>query len=250
MTKEVKSECSDKWKIVLIKTIDNREPVYYRLVNMFDYTIENIPAYRLLDEIVNKKKDIVNVKCENNQVVIIDDDGYESTRDIIIVDEFDTEIQNIFDWAMQNEEMGSTIISRFDSEKNAFSPSNFKINSTEKIAWTCKNNHTIRCGFPAYFSTKGVCPICEMEESGKLPSLKYWAHMTGNLDILKAYDNAVENKEDSNEISYKARKKVWFNISDNEKDCEQEILSNVTVKGYKLGHVNMINLSKARKEKA
>lgn len=241
--KQIQDKNIKKWKVVLIKTIDDKEPIYYRLVNLYDYSVENIPAYRLLDEIINNKKDIINVKCKNNSVIIVDKDGYENVSEVIIVDEFDKEVINLYDWALSHDKMGYELLARFDSRKNTFSPSNFKVDSMDKIAWTCKNKHTIVCGFQAYLSNSCSCPICEMEKNGDTPSLSYWAHITDNLDILKEYDQADNNKEYSTSISWKSRKKVFF-----KKDGEevQACLYNITVKGQKPPYSNndAVNLSK------
>lgn len=218
----------NKWKIVLVKTIDNIEPIYYRVVNLITYEIRTIPAYRIFDVVFNDGLDIINLKCENNKAVLIDDSGYASTEGIIVIDEFDDEVPNIWDWCLSNSGIGNHILSKYDSVKNPFSPEIFRIDSEEKLAWTCKNNHTIRCGFPTYFSTLGRCPICNMEELGEVPSLEYWAKLTGNRDILNMYKSASNNSELSTKLSYKSTKKVWFrDIKTDEEVIEK--LSAITV---------------------
>lgn len=231
MTKSITNINKNTWKVILIKTIEDKEPIYYRLVNLYDYREVDIPAYRILDELVNNKKDIINIRSKNNKVHIINEDGYESTSDIIVVDEFDKEIPNLFEWSLRNDFIGSEVISRFDVKKNIEAPSNIKLHTHSKIYWTCKNNHTIRCGVAAYIGMGCKCPICEMEKQGETPSLSYWAHLTDNTDILKEYDNAENNKELSKDIGWKARRKVWFRREEEE---VQEYLNNITVKGMEV----------------
>ena len=108
--KKVTNEDKNRWKIVLIKTIENREPIYYRVVNLHDYSIKTIPAYRILDEVINNGLNIINLKCNDNKPRIIDEQGYESVEGIIIVDEFDNEIDNIFDWCIDNSGIGNHIL--------------------------------------------------------------------------------------------------------------------------------------------
>ena len=231
--KKVTNEDKNRWKIVLIKTIENREPIYYRVVNLHDYSIKTIPAYRILDEVINNGLNIINLKCNDNKPRIIDEQGYESVEGIIIVDEFDNEIDNIFDWCIDNSGIGNHILSRFDSVKNAFSPENYKIDDIRKLFWTCKNNHTIHCGFPTFYSTNGVCPICEKETLGEIPSFEYWCLVTDNKELLEQYNIAPENVKKASEISYRTHKLVWFfNKETGEK--VQEFLDGITVKGNKV----------------
>ena len=107
--KRVVNEEKNAWKIVLIKTIDDREPIYYRIVNLYDFSIRTIPAYRIFDEVVNEGLNIINLKCDANHPRIIDDMGYDSTEGIIIIDEFDNERDNIFDWCIDNSGIGNHI---------------------------------------------------------------------------------------------------------------------------------------------
>lgn len=226
MVKEIKNEEANNWKIVLIKTIENKEPIYYRVANLLTYEVEDIPAYRILDEVINKRKNIINLSCENNQIVVVNEDGYWSLDEVVNIDEFDTEIPDIMEFELRQGEE-SELLKRYDSDKNLFSPSNYKIDSTTKIAWTCDKEHTIKCSFPVFFSTKCKCPICEMEKQEKKLSLKYWANITDNLDILREYEDASSNKDFSDEISWNSKKKVSFNRNGEE---VQEVLSNITVK--------------------
>ena len=53
--KKVTNEDKNRWKIVLIKTIENREPIYYRVVNLYDYSIKTIPAYRILEDLIRHR---------------------------------------------------------------------------------------------------------------------------------------------------------------------------------------------------
>lgn len=228
--RKIINEEQNKWKIALIKTIDNIEPIYYRVVNLANYDIKTIPAYRIFDAVFNDGMNIINLKCENNKAVLIDDNGYASTDGVIVIDEFDDELPNIWDWCLQHQEIGNEILSKYDSLKNAFSPENFKIDSKEKLAWTCKNGHTIHCGFPTYFSTSGKCPICELEERGETPSLAYWTKLTDNKDILSMYDAATNNTDLSSKINYKAAKSVWFRDAETDEEVAMQ-LSAVTVDG-------------------
>jgi len=244
--KKIKYIADDIWKIVLVKTIDNKEPIYYRLVNLKTYETEDIPAYRIFDEVMSGKKKIINLSCENNSIVIIDEDGYKSIAELIHIDEFDKEVPNLLTWAIQNGDFGVEVLNRFNLNKNAFSPSNFKISSTKKVAWTCKKGHTIYCGFPTFFSTKCSCPICEAEKNGEMVSLRTWARLTDNMELLQQYDEAEKNDKYSSEIGWKQRNKVWFRKNNEE---VSEILYNVTVKNMeppfsKKNKKMIINLSR------
>lgn len=246
MSKKLENICNDAYKVVMIKMIEEVEPVYYRVVNLSNYETEDIPAYRLVDEIINNKRNIINVKCENNTIVIIDSDGYKSTKEVIIVDEFDTEVPDLYDWALSNSgELGNKIINTFDIDKNAFSMSNFKINSNKKIAWTCNKGHTIYCDFPTYFSTNCDCLICK---NGKILSFDYWCKITNNESLLEYYDNAGDKNElYSTEIYWKSSKKVVFSKG----NLEQVItLSDVTSDKKKLiFDDNKVNLNRKKKAK-
>lgn len=240
--KRIVNEEKNKWKIVLVKTIDNTEPVYYRVVNLVTYDIKTIPAYRIFDAVFNDGMNIINLKCSNNKAVIIDESGYESTEGLILVDEFDTEVKNIWDWCLENSGIGNHILNRYDSEKNAFSPENFRIDSEEKLAWTCKNGHTIHCGFPTYFSTFGKCPICDAEENGEIPSLDYWARLTDNKRLASMYDSAADNTVPSTKISYRSDKRVWFKNPNTGEEVSEK-LSEVTLGGKELQFKNSKKIS-------
>lgn len=235
----------NKWKVVLVKTIENMEPMYYRIVNLYTYDIKVIPAYRIFDAVLNQGLNIINLKCENNKPILIDEDGYASTEGVIVIDLFDEEIPNIMDWCLQNNEMGNLIMSKYDSEKNTFSPSNYRIDSRDKIAWTCENKHTIRCGFPTFFSTKAKCPICELEANGETLSLAYWTNITGNRELLNMYDSSSENTDLSCKINYKAHKRVFFRDTETDEEIA-ESLYEITVEGKELPFKNkrVVNLKR------
>jgi len=215
------------WKIVLVKTIDDTEPIYYRLVNLKTYQTIDVPAYRILDEVINNKKVIKNLICKNNSISIVNDDGYECTDELIKIDEFDKEVPDLLEWSIQHGDLGVQILNRFDTDKNILSPSNISISSSRQIAWTCERGHTIYCEFSVYFSTKCNCPVCEAERNDAMLSLKTWACLTQNKDILNDYDAAENNKIYSHDIGWKQRNKVWFRRNDEE---VSECLYNVTVK--------------------
>lgn len=81
-------------KVILLKTIDNVQVVYYRVLNLDTFETMDIPAYRIMDEIVNNRLNIVNVTCTNNQLHIINEDGYNSIEDVITTDEFDSSVKS------------------------------------------------------------------------------------------------------------------------------------------------------------
>lgn len=226
-TNSSNNEELNKWKIVFIKTIDERKPVYYRMVNTHTYEVEIVPAYRLLDEVINKKKDIINISLNNSEISIINEDGYDSTDEVIIIDEFEKDIKSLFDWTVQHEDIGSLVMSRFDSEKNEYSPSDYKVDSCDKIAWTCENNHTIKCDFSTYFGMKCECPLCKAEEHGEKISFFDWAQLTDNKQLVEEFNNSENNEVSLKDISYNARKKVWFKRNDTE---VQESLYHITMK--------------------
>lgn len=218
----------DTWKIVFVKTIENKVPIYYRLVNLRTFEFVDIPAYRILDELVSKNMNIINLTCKNNTAVLLTEDGYEDAEasELIKVDEFDSEVPNLVTWALQDEQMGSDLLSRFDAETNGFHASGVKIDSPKKIIWQCPKKHRISCDFSTYYSTKMRCPICDAEDNDKMLSLRDWAYLTDNLDILNDYDNA-DNEKTSSEIGWKQKSKVYFKRNDQE---VSEKLYNVTVK--------------------
>lgn len=217
----------DLWKIVLVKTIDGTEPIYYRLANLSTYQTQDVPAYRILDEVINNKKNIINLRCRNNLISIVDSNGYENTDELIQFDEFDDSIPTLLEWAMSQGELGTKILNRFDTEKNSIPPSNIKINSTEQIAWTCEKGHTIYCDFAVYFSIKFQCPMCKTQENNHMLSFRSWANFTKNQKLLQEYDAAQNNKVYSSDIGWKQRNKVWFRRGDEE---VSESLYNITVK--------------------
>jgi hypothetical protein len=246
--KRVINEEQNKWKIVLVKTIDNVEPIYYRVVNLHTYDIKTIPAYRIFDAVFNDGMNIINLKCENNKASIVDSMGYVSTDEVLVIDEFDTEVPNIYDWCLENSGIGDFIIGRFNSEKNTFSPESYAINSEEKIAWTCKNGHTIKCGFPSYVSTMGSCPICELEEKGETPSLAYWASLTDNKELLNMYERATDNTDLSTKINYKTKKKIWLKDSETD-EVVLESLYDITVDGKKPSFKNKASTVNIKRNK-
>jgi hypothetical protein len=204
------------YRVVLVKTIDNTEPIYYRLVKLSDYSIEDIPAYRIMDEIISKGKHIENIRCENNKLYILDDDNYVSTLGVVTLDEFDKRRPNAYDWAMGQGELGKKLIKSYSVEFNTRVLSSYEIDSHAKMAWTCSEGHTIWCGLPTFFGTGCKCPLCEAKNNKDTMSLKYWCNITNNREILKAYDGAgVENNKDSEHIAWNSRKKVKFRGSDN-----------------------------------
>jgi hypothetical protein len=215
----------NNWKVTLLKTIDHSIPVYYRLVNLDTFDIREIPAYRIFDSIVNENMTIVNATCKDNRLIITDDEGYESTADIIVIDEFDNEVPNIYEWTLQHTKIGSAITNRFNNEKNKKSISDYKITSKKKLAWTCKKGHTIYCGFPTYYSLKCICPMCQMKNSNTVPSFKYWANMMNRPDLIDAYNSCPENTTPSCEIAYNSKKKVKLLLKDH---TAEEITSNLS----------------------
>jgi hypothetical protein len=202
-----------------MKTIDNKEPVYYRLVNMNTFDIQEIPAYKILDTIINNNMQIINAKCVNNKLMILDDEGYESTDEIIVIDEFDEYTPSIFDWAIRNEGLGSEIMKRFNSEKNKKSLGEYSIDSRERLIWTCKKGHTIHCGFPSYYSMKCECPMCLK----KTPSFRYWANMMNRLDLIEAYEKCSDNELSTSEIAYNSKRKVRLLITNTDTEAEIEV---------------------------
>ena len=248
MRKSVINSDKNKYRVVMVKTVDNMEPVFYRVVNLSTYTTEDIPAYRILDEIVTKKKNIINIKSLNNKVYIVDDDGYESMDQVIVVDVLDKEVQDLHDWALSNGDIGSEIISRYDSKKNHYSLSNTRIDSTKKLGFTCDNGHTLFCEFSTYFSTGCSCPMCEAANDNKVLSLRYWCRLTHNFDILNYYDEAGElNDKDSRNIPWNSRKEVSFKYND---EVITARLDEVTSGNKKLAFKDLVVINLSKKKKA
>lgn len=235
---------TDQWKVVLIKTIEYKEPIYYRIANIETLEVEDIPAYRIIDEIINRKRNIVNLKCENNKIYTLDCDGYKGTNGIIVIDEFDNEIPSIFEsWTRDPD--GNLLYERFDTNKNGFSPSSYKISTDKKISWTCENEHTIRCGYPTFYSIGRYCPFCIAEERGETISLKTWAYITDNLEILEMYNKSNKNTVSADKISYKSRKEVYFERNEEE---ITEYLHKVTSEKIIPRFRTVVNLTKYKKD--
>lgn len=243
-TKNVFNEDKNKWKLVMIKTIDGKEPVIYRLVNLATFDAIEVPAYRILDDFVYKDdRVIVNIRFEKNALTLVNKDGYDSLDECIMVDMEDTEVLNVYEWAMYNGEFGERILSTFDNNKNKVSPRQIRIDSINKITWTCEKGHSIKCGFPTYYSLGGRCPICEALSLRQRPSLNYWAAVTNNKKLVEQFDNSHHNMVYSTEIPYDSKKKVY--LSDEKIDVCMP-LYDITVKGiepFKLEQ-KIINLTR------
>lgn len=243
--REIVNNDKDSWRITFIKTIDNAQVVFYRLVNLHTYITLDIPAYRIFDEIINNRMNIVNARCLNNQLIVQTNDGYDGTEDLIVVEEFDKDIQTIYEWSVRNQGMGGEMISRFDSTKNLCSPSTCKIDDTTRLAWTCERNHTIYMDFQTYVSLGCKCPICETKNENKVLSFKTWAKLTNNTDILEQFRSCEMNKMGSSDIAYDSRKKVWWHKGN--EDVQME-LCEATLKGkkppFKENVRTVINLSR------
>lgn len=206
-------------KVILLKTIDNVQVVYYRVLNLDTFETMDIPAYRIMDEIVNNGLNIVNVTCTNNQLHIINEDGYNSIEDVITTDEFDSTVKSLYDWAVDNNDIGSDVLSSYDTEKNRSTPSKIEICSDKELAWTCKNGHTVYCDFATYFSLGCKCPLCEAKKTKDTISLKKWAVITKNKDILNKYESSDQNKLNSDEIEWNSKRMVWMG-EEHKKLCE------------------------------
>ena len=244
----------NKWKVVLVKTLDGTEPIIYRLVNLATFEIVEVPAYRLLDDFVlNRGNIIVNIRFKHNKVVIIDENGYDNADECILVDFEDNDIESIYEWAISHGELGQEVINNFDAQKNNRSTRNIRINDKEKIVWTCGRGHSIKCGFATYYSLKAGCPICDAVRDGNRVSLKYWGDITDNKKIVRYFDQSPYNDSYSSEIPFDSKSKIFFE-GDNEEFSEMR-LYDVTVKGIKPFEVKkeIVNLTrknqKRRKDK-
>lgn len=205
---------NNTYRVVLIKTIENEEIIYYRCVNLVTYQPIDIPAYRIFDAIVQGKIDIINTEIRHNKICIVNDDGYESVDDIIIIDEFDNEVPNLYEFCLHRGDKGAKIISRY-SQNNIYSLSNYKIDSTYKLEWECEEGHKLRLSFATYYGIGCKCPICEAKKLNKALSFYLWCQITGNIGLLKSYDDAAElNNKDSKRIAWNSKKRVYFRVKD------------------------------------
>lgn len=237
------------YKVVAMKVIDGEQAVYYRVLNLKTFELQDIPAFRILDDIVNGSKDIINIRSKCGIPMIVNSDDYESSDEVIITDLLDKEVLDIFEYALRkpsnNEDENELLImDAYNSELNTCSPSTFEIDSTEKLFWTCKKGHTVHTEFSVFHSLGCKCPICEIENTGRIPSLRYWAVMTDRMDILKYYDDAEENDRLSDTISYKSLKEVKFRYNDR---VYTHKLIDVTQGKISIGdekHSNIINLGR------
>lgn len=210
---------NNRYRIVLMKTINDENPIFYRLLNLKTFKTVDIPAYKILDKIINDGWTIENAICRHNSLVIINEDGYESLDEIITYDEFEDNVDSIFEWSFKNKEYGTDAIQRYDSMKNSelgenndkkiyYSPNDVEINSRMKVYWKCDKKHNIYLDFASMFSTKFKCPICEAKKNEDTHiDLTTWANITGNKTILNMYV-AANNEIEPSEINYDSKKKV------------------------------------------
>jgi hypothetical protein len=227
MTKELVNATGNKWKVVYIKTIDNTEPIYYRIANLETLEAIDVPASRFFDELVNKKLNIINIMCRNNSIVTLDSEGYENTDEIIITDIFDKKTPSLLDWSLSKGVLGTQVMCNFDSEKNKANPSNIKIDSAQKYVWTCEKGHSIKCDIATYMGIGLECPICKLNKEDKVMSLAYWSKITNNENISEGFDNAEGNKIFSTDIAWNSKRKVYFR---NETGEEKQIALNELIK--------------------
>lgn len=212
------------YRVVLLKVIDSSAPVYYRLVRLSDYTTIDVSANKIMDEIFNGVH-IENMRCSNNLLYITDANGYDSTDEIIVIDEFDQKRPNAFDWSMMKGEKGRKLISMFSTEKNKKSLGQYEIDCHSDIAWECPHGHLFYAGFSTMYGLGIKCPMCEAISFKKTMSLKYWARLTKNYDILQAYELG-SNERRSNNIAWNSKKEVEFLIlgtNRNTGDAEQRL---------------------------
>lgn len=237
----------NKWKVILIKTIDDTEPIVYRLVNIGTFETIDVPAYRILDEFTySGDKIITNVKCKHNSVTIVDDSGYNSIDECIMVDIENTDVENIYEWSLTHDRVGQQIINSFDNDENKISPRNIRIDDRNKIVWTCDKHHSIKCEFAAYYSLGGKCPICEAINNKARVSLRYWGDLTDNKDIVRYFDTSQYNELYSSNIPFDSKSKVYFEGDNGE--CSKMSLYDVTVKRMEPFEVKRetVNLTRMR----
>ena len=209
------------YRVVLLKTIDGVTPIYYRLVKLSDYSVIDVPASRIVDEVFNGIQ-IENMRCSHNTLYITDDNGYDSTDEIVVLDEFDQYRPNAFDWSMLKGEKGKRLISMFSTKNNRQSLSRYTIDGHSDIAWECPHGHTFYAGFSTMYGLGVKCPMCEAERAKATMSLRYWAMLTKNYDILQAYELG-SNERRSDNIAWSSKKEVEFLIlGTNKKTGESE----------------------------
>lgn len=208
--REVINIDANDWLITFLKTVNNDHPVYYRLTNMRNYKTMEVAAHKLMDEIVNNKRNIRNIRCSSNKVIVVTEDGYDGTDEIIVVDEFDTDVQNIYEWALSHGDLGVQILSMYDNSLNLVAPSNIQIDSTKELAWKCSEGHNIFMDFATLVGLGCECPICKAKASNKVLSLKAWANLTNNEDLLEQYRSCELNTSASSNLAYDSKKKVYW----------------------------------------
>lgn len=241
--REVVNTDVNDWMITFIKTVSNDHVVYYRLTNMRNYNTIEVPAHKLVDEIVNNKRNIINMRSSNNKFVVITEDGYDGTDEIIVVDEFDSDIPNIYEWALAHEDLGVQILYMYDNALNLLTPSNIRIDDSKKLAWTCECGHTIFMDFATLVGLRCECPICKAKSSNKVLSLKTWANITNNLDVLEQYRSCELNTSASSSLPYDSKKRVYWRKDNNDVIMS---VSDVTIKNKRPfeNTANTVNLSR------
>ena len=241
--REVLNNESNEWMVTFVKTVDTDHAVYYRLTNLQTYRTLVVAAHKLIDEIVNNRRIIVNLRTQNNRFVILNEDGYDGAEDIIVVDEFDSDVPNIYEWTLTHGDLGCKIIEMYDRAYNLLAPSNIKIDSDVKLHWICSNGHRIHTDFATIASLKCDCPICKAQESGKVLSFKVWANLTDNTELLEQYRSCELNTTASSNIAYDSKKKVYWR-----KDGVDEMASmySVTIQGNRpfRKESDIVNLSR------
>lgn len=209
------------YRVVLLKTIDGETPVYYRLVRLSDYSTVDIPASKMMDEIFNGIH-IENMRCNRNTLYIIDGDGYDSTEEVVVLDEFDQHRPNAFDWSMLKGEKGKKLIGMFSTKMNRQSLGSYEIDGHSGIAWECQHGHLFYADFSTMYGLGVKCPMCEAAKAKTTMSLKYWARLTKNYDILQAYELG-SNEKRSDSIAWNSKKEAEFLIlGTNKKTGEAE----------------------------
>ena len=195
------------YRITLVKLVNGTGPALYRLTNVNTLDYDVIAASDIFDRIINDGWKIENLGSRHGSLFIIDGDGYESNRDVVITDEF-SKSQTLFDYCTEMHN-GSEILKSFNAVRNRVSLDRVKVDSNSKYYWTCSKGHTIYCDVPTYISRGGECPFCASEKTGMVHSFYTWAKYTDNNQLLLEYNIGQDNRP-ADEIPYTFKGKAFI----------------------------------------
>lgn len=198
---------SGEYRVTMVKTVNALGPIAYRIANVSTLDSEDVAAPDVFDRIINDGWHIKNLRCEHGELKLVDDLGYYSADNVIVVDEFQ-EAPSLYDFCLVNEEY-KYLLEDY-SVSNSMSINSIKIDSKEKVRWVCDEGHQLYCDISTRVSLGTECVFCSSERENRMYSLDTWCHYTGNLDV-KASFGMASNTSTAKDVIYKTHKKIILN---------------------------------------